>query len=112
MLYKISEDLKLKKPPFLNEIQVQVQTQVNTSVQVSKSVNTYHEPPKIASSTLSKSFVNSKPSNSGTVPVKKNNSNSQQHVLSPQAIAKAKMLAKTQSYTNTHFNSKFSSKFS
>lgn len=74
MLYKISEDLKLKKPPFLNEIQVQVQTQVKTS--------------------------------SGMI--KKNTSNSQQHVLSPQAIAKAKMLAKTQSYTNTHFNAKFS----
>ena len=106
MLYKISEDLKLKKPPFLNEIQVQVQTQVKTSVQISKSVNTYHEPLKIPSSTASKSFVNTKPTNSGMI--KKNTSNSQQHVLSPQAIAKAKMLAKTQSYTNTHFNAKFS----
>ena len=109
MLYKISEDLKLKKPPFLNEIQA-AQAEVNSSVQISKTTNTIHVPSKILPSTSTRALINNQPAISNTT-YKKANSNSPQHVLSPQAIAKAKMLAKTQSYTKTHFNSKFNSKF-
>jgi hypothetical protein len=107
MLYKISEDLKLKKPPFLNEIQaVSIE-----SVPLSKSLNTHEAPFKTPPSTSNKTLATTKSAISSAT-TKKTIPNSQQsHVLSPQAIAKAKLLAKSQSYTNTHFNSKFGSKF-
>ena len=111
-MYKITEDLKLKKPAFLKDIQ----GTINANIQMSRSLSSIESKQASSSMSLSSSsttliaktspIVKKAPSNIS----QQKASTGQSHVLSPQAIAKAKMLSKMQSYNNTHYHN-FSSKF-
>ena len=116
MIYKITEDLKLKKPAFINELKVpDIQSQTLTTTSTTP----------ISSPVIDKSFSKlstaspagaTAQQNKQPAPSSKNTSSSSlsknsrnfAHVLSPQAIEKAKLLAKSQSYNATHYT-KFSS---
>jgi RNA exonuclease 1 len=92
MNFKISEDLKLKKPAFLSELPAAVPVP-------SPSIPQARSCPIIATSSSSdkRPIITSSNKSSQHHQKPKPHSSSLSHVLSPQAIAKAKMLAKSQS---------------